>query len=108
MGQVSTVLLCVATVINSSSSSTRGLDASTALEFVRALRIATDIAKMTTIVSLYQAGESLYRVFDKVSLICCLTQLIANYSIGMPDLRRQNGVLWPRRSSTRILYGNGL
>lgn len=49
-------------------SSTRGLDASTALEFVRALRIATDIAKMTTIVSLYQAGESLYKVFDKVRL----------------------------------------
>ncbi|KAH7882924.1 ABC-2 type transporter-domain-containing protein [Phlebopus sp. FC_14] len=49
--------------------STRGLDASTALEFVRALRIATDIARTTTIVSIYQAGEQLYNLFDKVCVI---------------------------------------
>ncbi|EMD36973.1 hypothetical protein CERSUDRAFT_114880 [Gelatoporia subvermispora B] len=49
--------------------STRGLDASTALEFVRALRIATDITRNTTIVSIYQAGESLYEHFDKVCVI---------------------------------------
>lgn len=50
-------------------SSTRGLDASTALEFVRALRVATDTFKLTTIVSIYQAGESLYQHFDKVCII---------------------------------------
>ncbi|KDR70391.1 hypothetical protein GALMADRAFT_254847 [Galerina marginata CBS 339.88] len=49
--------------------STRGLDASTALEFVRALRIATDTFDMTTMVSIYQAGESLYQYFDKVCVI---------------------------------------
>ncbi|KAG6909483.1 hypothetical protein DXG01_017205 [Tephrocybe rancida] len=49
--------------------STRGLDSSTALEYVRALRIATDTFNTTTIVSIYQAGESLYRHFDKVCLI---------------------------------------
>ncbi|KAG9083931.1 hypothetical protein FS749_005624 [Ceratobasidium sp. UAMH 11750] len=49
--------------------STRGLDSSTALEFVRALRIATDIAHATTIVSIYQASESLYQLFDKVCVI---------------------------------------
>ncbi|KAK7465001.1 ATP-binding cassette transporter snq2 [Stygiomarasmius scandens] len=49
--------------------STRGLDASTALEYVRALRTATDVARMTTIVSLYQAGENLYKHFDKVCVI---------------------------------------
>ena len=43
--------------------------ASTALEFVQALRIATDLARMTTIVSIYQAGESLYQLFDKVCVI---------------------------------------
>ncbi|KAH9022163.1 pleiotropic drug resistance ABC transporter [Lactarius pseudohatsudake] len=46
--------------------STRGLDASTALEFVRALRTATDVARISTIVSIYQASESLYQHFDKV------------------------------------------
>ncbi|KAG6860184.1 hypothetical protein C0995_014729 [Termitomyces sp. Mi166 len=49
--------------------STRGLDSSTALEYVRALRIATDTFQSTTIVSLYQAGENLYRHFDKVCVI---------------------------------------
>src|SRR4051794_8924165 len=50
-------------------SSTRGLDASTALEFVRALRIATDVKKVATMVSIYQAGESVYELFDKVCVI---------------------------------------
>ncbi|KAF8960414.1 pleiotropic drug resistance ABC transporter [Flammula alnicola] len=49
--------------------STRGLDASTALEFVRALRVATDTFEQTTLVSIYQAGESLYEYFDKVCVI---------------------------------------
>ncbi|QRW02377.1 ABC transporter [Ceratobasidium sp. AG-Ba] len=49
--------------------STRVLDSSTALEFVRALRIATDIAHATTIVTIYQASEPLYQLFDKVCVI---------------------------------------
>jgi len=36
---------------------------------VRALRIATDIGRNSTIVSIYQAGESLYEIFDKVCVI---------------------------------------
>ncbi|KAF8955831.1 pleiotropic drug resistance ABC transporter [Flammula alnicola] len=48
---------------------TRGLDASTALEYVKALRTATDIARLTTIVTLYQTGELLYNEFDKVCVI---------------------------------------
>ena len=42
--------------------STRGLDASTALEYCRSLRVLTDIAKVSTIVTMYQASENLYRV----------------------------------------------
>ena len=49
--------------------STRGLDSSTALEFGRALRVATDLAQITTIVSIYQASENLYELFDKVCVI---------------------------------------
>ncbi|KAF8126758.1 ABC-2 type transporter-domain-containing protein [Boletus edulis] len=49
--------------------STRGLDASTAVEYVHALRIATNLVRVATIVSIYQAGESLYEMFDKVCLI---------------------------------------
>ena len=49
--------------------STRGLDASTALEYVQSLRSLTNMAHISTAVALYQAGESLYDLFDKVVLI---------------------------------------
>lgn len=49
--------------------STRGLDASTALDFAKSLRILTNIYKTTTFVSLYQASESIYKQFDKVLVI---------------------------------------
>ncbi|KAI1141368.1 ABC-2 type transporter-domain-containing protein [Hypoxylon sp. FL0543] len=49
--------------------STRGLDASTALDFVKSLRIQTNLYKTTTFVSLYQASENIYRQFDKVLVI---------------------------------------
>lgn len=49
--------------------SSRGLDASTALEYVRSIRAMTNMAEVSTAVSLYQAGESLYGLVDKVLLI---------------------------------------
>ncbi|KAI0829168.1 ABC-2 type transporter-domain-containing protein [Hypoxylon sp. FL0890] len=49
--------------------STRGLDASTALDFVKSLRIQTNLYKISTFVSLYQASENIYRQFDKVLVI---------------------------------------
>ena len=49
--------------------STRGLDASTALEYVQSLRSLTNMAHISTSVALYQAGESLYDLFDKVILM---------------------------------------
>ncbi|KAK5006697.1 hypothetical protein LTR28_006185 [Elasticomyces elasticus] len=49
--------------------STRGLDASTALEYVEAIRSLTNMAHVSVGVALYQAGGSLYDLFDKVVLI---------------------------------------
>ncbi|KAI8933315.1 hypothetical protein NX059_009940 [Plenodomus lindquistii] len=49
--------------------STRGLDASTAVDYARSLRVLTNIYKTTTFVSLYQASENIYKVFDKVLVI---------------------------------------
>ncbi|KZT54856.1 hypothetical protein CALCODRAFT_437933 [Calocera cornea HHB12733] len=49
--------------------STRGLDASTALDYTKSLRVLTDTLNQTTFVSLYQAGESIYQLFDKVLVI---------------------------------------
>lgn len=36
---------------------------------MKALRIATDIARLSTVVSIYQVSESLYKLFDKVCVI---------------------------------------
>ncbi|KAF2646908.1 hypothetical protein P280DRAFT_21301 [Massarina eburnea CBS 473.64] len=49
--------------------STRGLDASTAVDYARSLRVLTNIYKTTTFVSLYQASENIYNCFDKVLVI---------------------------------------
>ncbi|KAK2764869.1 hypothetical protein FQN54_008566 [Arachnomyces sp. PD_36] len=49
--------------------STRGLDANTALDYAKSLRVMTDVSNRTTLVTLYQAGESIYELMDKVLLI---------------------------------------
>ncbi|KAG5643545.1 hypothetical protein DXG03_000686 [Asterophora parasitica] len=49
--------------------STRGLDASTALDFAKSLRVMTDVLGQTTFVTLYQAGEGIYDLFDKVLVL---------------------------------------
>ena len=48
---------------------TRGLDASTAREYVKSLRALSNIANVSTAAALYQAGEQLFQQFDKVLVI---------------------------------------
>ncbi|WRT63331.1 uncharacterized protein IL334_000236 [Kwoniella shivajii] len=48
---------------------TRGLDADTALKFNKVIRTLTDIERNTSVVSLYQAGNGIYNLFDKVTVI---------------------------------------
>ncbi|KAI9487482.1 MAG: ABC-2 type transporter-domain-containing protein [Benjaminiella poitrasii] len=55
--------------INCWDCSTRGLDAASALDFVRSLRIMTDVFQKTTVASLYQASNSIFKLFDKVILL---------------------------------------
>ncbi|KAK5111516.1 hypothetical protein LTR85_011864 [Meristemomyces frigidus] len=49
--------------------STRGLDASTALEYTRAVRALTDVMGLSSVVTLYQAGNGIYDLFDKVLVL---------------------------------------
>lgn len=49
--------------------STRGLDASTAVNYAKSLRIMTDVSDRTTFTTLYQAGEGIYDLMDKVLVI---------------------------------------
>ncbi|KAG5983903.1 hypothetical protein E4U55_006815 [Claviceps digitariae] len=49
--------------------STRGLDASNALEYTKAIRAMTDVLGLASIVTLYQAGNGIYNLFDKVLVL---------------------------------------
>lgn len=49
--------------------STRGLDASTALQFIKAIRAMTDMLGLASIVTLYQASNAIYDLFDKVLVL---------------------------------------
>lgn len=49
--------------------STRGLDANTALGYIKACRTLSDVANKVNVVSLYQAGNGIYDQFDKVTVI---------------------------------------
>lgn len=62
-------MFCGRVSVASWDNSTRGLDASTALDYAKSLRLLTDIMHMTTFVSLYQAGEGIYEQFDKVMVL---------------------------------------
>lgn len=49
--------------------STRGLDAATALEFTRSLRISSNVAGMCHAVAIYQASQAIFDLFDKVIVL---------------------------------------
>ena len=49
--------------------STRGLNANTALDYAKSLRIMTDVSNRTTIVTLYQAGEEIHNLMDEILVI---------------------------------------
>jgi ATP-binding cassette subfamily G (WHITE) protein 2 (SNQ2) len=49
--------------------STRGLDESTALEWTKAIRAMTKILGLSTVVTLYQAGNGICSQFDKVLVL---------------------------------------
>ncbi|ODQ64433.1 putative ABC transporter [Nadsonia fulvescens var. elongata DSM 6958] len=78
---------------------TRGLDASTSLDYAKSIHILTNIYKTTTFVSLYQASERIYEQFDKVMVLDegrCIYfgpagQTARNYfiSLGFQDKQRQ-------------------
>ncbi|KAH9822134.1 ABC-2 type transporter-domain-containing protein [Melampsora americana] len=79
--------------------STRGLDASSALQYAKSLRILSNVFQKTMFVTLYQAGERIYEQFDKVCLInegrqvyFGPTSLAREYMMGLgyKDLPRQS------------------
>ncbi|PLW22332.1 hypothetical protein PCASD_11177 [Puccinia coronata f. sp. avenae] len=86
--------------------STRGLDASTALEYAKSLRILSNIFRTTMFVTLYQAGEGIYEQFDKV----CLINEGRQVYFGPSSLARQHFIdlgfkNMPRQTTADFLTG---
>lgn len=55
--------------IGSWDNSTRGLDAATALEFTRSLRMSANLSGACHLVAIYQASQAIYDEFDKAVVL---------------------------------------
>ncbi|GAA5846326.1 hypothetical protein JCM5353_001490 [Sporobolomyces roseus] len=91
-------MMATRAVVQSWDNSTRGLDASTALDYAKSLRILADIQQSALFTSLYQAGEGIFDVCDKVLVIDQGRQVYFGpakearpymMSLGYADLPRQ-------------------
>lgn len=49
--------------------STRGLDAATALEFIRSIRVVSNVSGMCNAVAIYQASQAIFDIFDKAIVL---------------------------------------
>eukprot|EP01117_Protostelium_nocturnum_P003933 TRINITY_DN151_c0_g1_i2.p1 TRINITY_DN151_c0_g1~~TRINITY_DN151_c0_g1_i2.p1 ORF type:complete len:1405 (-),score=390.15 TRINITY_DN151_c0_g1_i2:123-4337(-) len=61
--------MTVSPAITCWDSATRGLDAASALDYAKSLRVITDTMKKTTVATFYQASESIYELFDKIMVL---------------------------------------
>ncbi|KAJ2743730.1 ATP-binding cassette transporter snq2 [Coemansia sp. BCRC 34301] len=80
--------------------STKGLDASSALDYVRSLRINADILQKTVVATIYQASESIYRLFDKVMVIDEGRQLYFGPTTEAVAYFEGIGIRKPKRQTT--------
>ncbi|CAI4037900.1 hypothetical protein SMKI_04G2360 [Saccharomyces mikatae IFO 1815] len=79
---------------------TRGLDASTALEYAKAIRIMTNLLKSTAFVTIYQASENIYETFDKVTVLYSGKQIYFGLINEAKPYFAKMGYLCPPRQAT--------
>ena len=81
--------------------STRGLDSATALEFVRTLRMNTDLVGSTCALAIYQAPQAAYDIFDKVILLYEGRQIyFGRTAEALKYFTTDMGFICPPRSTT--------
>jgi hypothetical protein len=78
--------------------STRGLDASSALEFAEALRLTTNLLQDAAVVAIYQAGERVYEGSRRFYL----THISIRQSNS--PLRGSSNLLWPCRGRKAVFH----
>ncbi|KAF9871450.1 ABC drug exporter [Colletotrichum karsti] len=72
----------------------------TALSFAKSLRVYTDVSGRTTLVTLYQAGESIYELMDKVLVIDDGRMLFQGPANEAKKYFEDMGYLCPPRQTT--------
>ncbi|KAK6202856.1 ABC-2 type transporter-domain-containing protein [Scheffersomyces amazonensis] len=83
---------------------TRGLDASTALEYTRAIRTSTNLLNTTAFVTIYQAGENIYETFDKVTVLYSGHQIYYGPILeAKPYFEKMGFECLPRQSTAEFL-----
>ncbi|KAI1475138.1 ABC transporter [Daldinia eschscholtzii] len=80
--------------------STRGLDSANALDFVKTLRRRTTENRSVAIVTLYQAGEDIYNLFDKVMVLHEGRQIYFGSTRNAKKYFTDLGYIPPARSTT--------
>ncbi|KAI1451453.1 BcatrD protein [Annulohypoxylon moriforme] len=87
-------------VIQCWDNSTRGLDSVNAIDFVKTLRRRTSESGSVAIVTLYQAGEDIYDLFDKVTVIHEGRQIYFGPTRDAKQYFTELGFTAPPRSTT--------
>lgn len=80
--------------------STRGLDAATALEFIKNLKDSSEISDAAIFVSLYQASQDAYDLFDKVTVLYEGRQIYFGPANEAKQFFENMGYYCPERQTT--------
>jgi ABC-type multidrug transport system ATPase subunit len=80
--------------------SSRGLDSTTALKFVRALKTASELSQMTQLVAIYQASQDIYNIFDKATVLYEGRQIYFGHASEAKQYFIDMGFEYPARQTT--------
>ncbi|KAF5372488.1 hypothetical protein D9758_005173 [Tetrapyrgos nigripes] len=80
--------------------STRGLDSATALEFVKNIHTVSKYVGSTAVVAIYQASQSIYDLFDKVTILYEGRQIYFGRTDEAKQFFVDMGFLCPPRQTT--------
>ncbi|KAK5652958.1 hypothetical protein OQA88_9437 [Cercophora sp. LCS_1] len=80
--------------------STRGLDSSSSLKFVQALRMSSDMGNQAHAVAMYQASQAIYDTFDKVTVLYAGRQVYFGPADQAKAYFERQGWFCPPRQTT--------
>lgn len=96
---IAEVSLCGAN-IQCWDNATRGLDAATALEFVKALKTSANLLDTTPLIAIYQCSQDAYDLFDKVVVLYGGRQIFFGLGTEAKDYFERMGYECPQRQTT--------